>query len=590
MYNYKLIKLAFNDGTSFEPGKLTVIVGPNNSGKSRALKDIALLATNPVQPVVVVKAIQWTMPQSLQALYESYSVEPYQTEGGSWSFHDIDYLLGDARNVGFGTGDWRSTHESRVWNGDAEFFANIYGHNMFAFLTTESRLSLVIESESPASPKQAAKLLHIVYAKGRPLEDKIKKLVDDAFKRDIVLDYTALRRLLFRVGDNFGAIPVDPREALPILTRCEKLDDQGDGIRSFVGIVVALLATNRSLVLVDEPEAFLHPPQAFRIGEFLADQSNEGRQVVIATHSADVLRGIVSKTKQVSILRLDRTGNKNYFRVLDPARVELLVSDPLLSSARVLDGLFYSGAVVVEAESDGRFYHAVSKRRRSDADLHFVNADNKQTVPRITSMYREMGVRCAGIVDFDVLNERAEFEKQLEAMALDEVENKEALNIREKIAEVVKEEPPERKIEYIRSEMAHLLSDTSATQSKSHNSDAEALMAQNKLLRQIENKCRELSDWTKPWKTFKEKGQTALPQEIQGEFDRLWQICAANGLFINPCGELESLLAEYGIPYTTDKKSWILRALQLLPHLEVNDQKQPWKFVRVMHEHIGLGS
>ncbi|MGZ3471666.1 MAG: AAA family ATPase [Isosphaeraceae bacterium] len=59
----------------------------------------------------------------------------------------------------------------------------------------------------------------------------------------------------------------------------EQLDEQGDGIRSFVGIVVALLILNRGLFLIDEPEAFLHPPQAYRIGAFIAEQSSLSRQL-----------------------------------------------------------------------------------------------------------------------------------------------------------------------------------------------------------------------------------------------------------------------------------------------------------------------
>ena len=87
---------------------------------------------------------------------------------------------------------------------------------------------------------------------------------------------------------------------------------------------------------------------------------------------------------------------------------------------------------------------------------------------------------------------------------------------------------------------------------------------------------------------MKQKGRAALPDEIQIEFDRLWEICADKGLFINPCGELESMLTDYGIPYTTDKRGWILKALQLVPNLIVNDEKQPWKFVKAIHEHIAI--
>src|SRR5262245_45189662 len=168
----------------------------------------------------------------------------------------------------------------------------------------------------------------------------------------------------------------------------EKLDDQGDGIRSFVGIIVALLTLKRGLFLIDEPEAFLHPPQAFRIGSLIADQSNQSRQIILATHSADVVRGILSRTNDVAIIRFEPTGNTNHFNHLNAQRLKTIIKGPLLSSARVLDGLFYGGAVVVEADADARFYQAASVKRSRALDLHFVNADNKQTVPTIVKLYR----------------------------------------------------------------------------------------------------------------------------------------------------------------------------------------------------------
>ena len=96
------------------------------------------------------------------------------------------------------------------------------------------------------------------------------------------------------------------------------------------------------------------------------------------------------------------------------------MTDPLLSSARVLDGLFYSGVVVVEGDSDVRFYQWVSNKLDASVNIHFVNADNKQTVPRITQTYRDMAVPCVGIVDFDVLNDRSEFQRQLAVLEFDD--------------------------------------------------------------------------------------------------------------------------------------------------------------------------
>jgi ABC-type ATPase involved in cell division len=588
MYEYKLLRIVFNDGTIIEPGNLTVIVGPNNSGKSRALKEILLKTTTSKSvPSIVAKDVEWTLPKSLQELRDAYIVERYQDQNNNWSFRTLaPDLCSEFSTFGMVWPTQFETHFQKQPNITPQFFSENFGSAMVAFLTTEHRLQLVKESPSPAHERQAANLLQMLYYGGSSAENLVRELVKRAFSQEIALDFTVLQRLLLRVGDDFSTLPVDPREARSVMLREEKLDEQGDGIRSFVGIIVAMLSVRRSLFLIDEPEAFLHPPQAFRIGEFLAEQANKSRQIIIATHSADVLRGILSKTQDVSILRIDRIRNTNSFRLLDSKRLKELVNDPLLSSARVLDGLFYSGAVVVEADSDARFYQATSHKRRSDFDLHFVNADNKQTVPHITKMYRDMGVRCAGIVDFDVLNNRVEFEKQLRDLALSEEESSQALAIRDDIARAAKEIPPAKRLENIEQQMTLLMSAIRDTQSKSYSTKKEAEETKEGLLRQIESRCRELADSTKGWKQFKQHGRAALSEKAQARFDHLSKVCAAKGLFINPCGELESMLVGYGISHTTDKRGWITQALNLLPNLEVNDEKHPWKFIKTIHTQL----
>jgi predicted ATPase len=579
MYDYKLTHILFNDDTTFEPGELTVIVGPNNAGKSRALKDIvAKITANRSPSGIIVKDVKWTLPETLQDIREAYNVERFYDANGQWHFRVLNpELLSEHRLNG---PIWPTEYEKNFKN--HEFFAEHFGRSMVAFLTTEHRLRLVKQSASQKEEREAANLLQILFDDGPATEKIIRQLVKRAFDREVALDFTVLQRLILRVGDDFSALPPDPREARPIMQEKESLDEQGDGIRSFVGIIVTMLSIKRSLFLIDEPEAFLHPPQAFRIGEFLAEQMSKNRQIILATHSTDVLRGILNKTSDVSIIRMDRDGNTNSFKFLNPNRLKELVNDPLLSSARVLDGLFYSGAVVVEGDSDARFYQAAFNKQRVNADFHFVNADNKQTVPRITKMYQDMGVCCAGIVDFDVLNNREEFEKQLEALDLNEEEVKKAIAIRGNIATAAKEIPPQERLTDVEQRMIKLMAKINETQSRSYTSSEEATITKGKLLREVERGCYEIADSTKDWNLFKQKGRAALSPELQLKFDQLWQMCAAKGLFINPCGELESMLTEYGIPATTNKRGWITQALQLLPGLEVNDEKYPWKFIKVI--------
>jgi ABC-type branched-subunit amino acid transport system ATPase component len=72
MYTYKLTRIVFNNDKEIQPGNLTTIIGPNNAGKSRTLKDIAQKATKQQPlPSVVVKDIEWTTPQNLEELREA---------------------------------------------------------------------------------------------------------------------------------------------------------------------------------------------------------------------------------------------------------------------------------------------------------------------------------------------------------------------------------------------------------------------------------------------------------------------------------------------------------------------------------------
>jgi len=400
---------------------------------------------------IIVNDVEWTFPQNFQELREAYNLKPYPDEHGNWMFRALAPELHQEYQINAQHwSNWDEEQQNFLLYLNKAAFAGQFGSAMVAFLTTENRLQLVKESASAAHERQESNLLQALYNAGSPLEKDIQVLVQRAFGKEIKLDFTVPQRLLLRVGDDFSAVPQDPRDARDIMHQRSKLDDQGDGIRSFVGIITALLAIKRNLFLIDEPEVFLHPPQAFRIGEFIAEQANSARQIILATHSADLLRGLLSKTTDVTILRIDRRDETNYFHTLDPNRLQELVSDPLLSSARVLDGLFYPGVVVVEADSDARFYHTASTKRKNNIDLHFVNADNKQTVPRISALYRDMGVRCAGIVDFDVLNNQAEFEKQLEALKLGEEQIATMLAIREEIAKAAKELPPEERLDNVR--------------------------------------------------------------------------------------------------------------------------------------------
>ena len=131
-------------------------------------------------------------------------------------------------------------------------------------------------------------------------------------------------------------------------------------MRSFSGVLLNIIAGNKSVTLLDEPEAFLHPPQARLLGEILAKHTHQNKQLFISTHSEDFLKGLLTTGKEnVRVVRINREGDINHMSLLDNEGVRTLWKDPILRFSNILSGLFHSKVVICEADTDCRFYQSV---------------------------------------------------------------------------------------------------------------------------------------------------------------------------------------------------------------------------------------
>ena len=73
----------------------------------------------------------------------------------------------------------------------------------------------------------------------------------------------------------------------------------GFGLSFVLGIIVAgLLARQNTILIVENPEAHLHPKAQSSLGEFLARVAAGGTQVFVETHSEHVLNGMRRAVKQ----------------------------------------------------------------------------------------------------------------------------------------------------------------------------------------------------------------------------------------------------------------------------------------------------
>ena len=410
-FHFGLTGLKFNDGTSIPVGKddLVVIVGGNNTGKSRTLKDIsAYFSTQLIREGeyegLVVRSVEHTHTTDIEA-FESWLS----------SLDAITDAQGAPPQVP-GRGARHPRITARSWFiSDAGWRRRIMGAHGIELLDTETRLNI-------ANPAPA-----ISFSRGDPIANPIQQLYRDdeleteisnyfreAFGLDVIVNRGDGGTIPLHCGERFVPNVGEDRVSKSYLERLHKLPlahEQGDGMRSFLGCLLRVFVWKPFVTLLDEPEAFLHPPQARYLGALLANKKPEGRQVVVSTHSGDFLRGVLdANSKTVKIVRLTREGNTNHAIELSSADLNTLWSDPLLRHSNLLDGVFHDGVVLCEADTDCQFYSAVleslvrNKPRIRRPHLLFTHVGGKDRFRTIVPALRCLGVPVRVVADFDILS------------------------------------------------------------------------------------------------------------------------------------------------------------------------------------------
>lgn len=582
MYKYTLDKIYFKNNNTIIPKSLTVIVGPNNCGKSRILKDILSLTTHERPQTVILKDLDFSMPDSLEELKSSYQLNTYKDNNGNVYLRTLSSSMLSRHDLHVGV-DWEancSTWLSQKTPYAISNYRSWFGNFFITLLSTEDRLRIIKESPSGDVNIVVENLLQAFYKEGIRSENILRKIIKEAFNMDLKLDFTSLINLVFRIGSDMNNIPSDPREARPILETMEKLDDQGDGLKSFIATILSILVGNRPVLLLDEPEAFLHPPQSYKLGEIIAQQSSRDRQVIIATHSSDFLRGILNIRQDITLIRVERSGNHNEIFPLAPEEVAYISNDPLLSSSRILEGLFYKGAVVVEADSDSIFYQKISRQIRNSDDVHYTHAHNKQTVAKVIEPYKTLGIKYATIIDFDILRVTDEFKPLLKKVGFLESDISKIIDLQKDIVKEIELKDPKEQLDAITCDINQLLDDIQ-TQKTFQNLGTINL--------EIRRKLKKIREDNSPWRNYKDKGYMALSHDGQQKFHEIYKLCSEKGIFIVPVGELESWLVEYEVPKVSNKSKWITVALEKIPTLIADKEKYPWKFIEEIHNYLFAG-
>lgn len=530
-------KVTFKDGTELELEKdeILLFVGANNVGKSASLNEIHKeVNKNSFNENVLITSIELGKDGDETDLVNL--VERLTMEKNS----DMIY-----RGFGFAMA---KVDVPKTWISFPNQILNL--SKFFAcYLNTITRLSLVDPPKNislNSEPNQ-----HPIHFLQR--DDKLEKIFSDyfnqAFGKDVIINRGAGSIVPIHVGIRPVPRKGEDRVSKGYLDELEKLPfihEQGDGMKSFLGIILNVFISHFSMVFIDEPEAFLHPPQARLLGKMIGKELPNDRQLFLATHSGDFLRGLLdSSSKKVRVVRLDRVGDQTKICELKNEEINNLWADSLLRHSNVLDGIFHKKVVLCESDSDCRFYSAIlgavlELKRIPDPGFMFIHCGGKHRLPKVTKALRSLNIELVVIGDFDILNN----ENPLKDVVSNLGGNWDLIKDRWKmIKNSIDSKRPLLKTSDVKEQIGQILNNVEEENFPKDKS---------KEIKEILKKISAWSSAKKVGEAFIPSGDSTLKyNEIKRELNNI-------NLFIPECGELEGFCRSIG----NHGPKWIIKVLE----------------------------
>lgn len=521
----QLNAIEFKDGTklTLNPDSILVVTGPNNCGKSQFLKDLFYISR---ENIVLKSAHYQQVGDKAEILKdilknqnirgaEQHLAQAYGANGGNISILSQSVAGNQA---------WLNA----VLQGSMRYLTTI--NRLFSIQTTPGD-----DPGVPFNPYTLPFQLKRLF-EDRSFEDAFYSKVKSAFGKGALIDRYSFQINILHYVD---AIELDARKDKGSPSFCDwfsnqpLLDSQGDGIKSFCSVLLAVMESEKPLVLIDEPESFLHPPQVRRLAWEIAKTAPTNTQLVISTHSTEFLQSIIDFAhKRTSVIRLTRQTSRssdiNTVSRSSSEDISLFWRDPQLRTSDAFTSLFHDVAVLVEGDSDARFFRSLLDQisgpiKDLQVDVRFYHCGGKQKIYKIASALKSIGVPVIAVVDIDVLNDRGVFKNIAETFGLN---NDSIWSKFEKLQKFILEQKSVRNVGDARLEIGKILGDL----------DASRPIPANAL-----TKINEVLQASSAWRLAKRSGLEFFTRgEPYNAFVGLAAECEENGLFINRLGELEN--------------------------------------------------
>jgi hypothetical protein len=542
---------------------LVLIVGPNSSGKSQLLKDIYHSISGDRRELVVATKVEIRRPDHdtfMKSLESDGFFQPFFDDNGTRHLKPLTTYLGTGEAIGQIGYDQASTWVRGFVPEDAPTprkrseFLTYFGRVFVTALFLERRLIALNQVgviDFDTQPPQTD--LHALYLNDQARAELFTETVN-SFGKAVWPDTSRGNFLCLRVSNQGDTPSPDDRLSPKTMAKHRAIESEGDGMKSYVATCVALLLGRRPVCLIDEPEMCLHPPQAYNLGRFIGrfGTSNSGATLV-ATHSSQILRGVILTTPKVQVIRLTRKGPEFHAHLVPPEVLTDILSRPTVRAEAVLDGIFSEAVAIVEADGDRTVYQAVWETLNEEyrIDIHFTAVGGTGGIADTCRLYRTLRIPVAVLADLDVITDAEKLSRVLKELVEDQTQA-DALEKRALVlAEELRKLPPTLSPDDANTSLSEILG-----MSKDWEAGDDSLVR-----RRIVRLAQDLDRMRR----LKRGGLRALAGSLSSDLARLVTELAQIGLFLVPCGELEQWLRAEGIQASRSNKwAWANEAAQLV--------------------------
>ena len=393
---------------------VTVFVGPNNSGKSKVLKEIENFCRSGQKNAndLLLAEINFS---GLSSELAAESIDRIHQPPNPGEAQQVDHIFVGSKYGRDQVPKSALKHLIEVPTSNVSSFCQWYLKHLTLMLDGSSRIGLVGPQSAGDLQRPPESSFQVLFRDDmKRLE--VRRIVYEAIGRYFVLDPTHLGQLRIRLSDKPPNDNIEERgihsEAVRFHSVAQLIDQASDGIKAFTGIVTEVMAGDPSVLLIDEPEAFLHPSLASKLAQEIARAAlSTDKRIFISTHSPQFVMGCIQSGAPVNIIRLTYRGGIATTRILPSNEILELMRHPLLRSTGLLSGLFYEFVVVTESDADRAFYQEINERllqfkpEWGIPNCLFINAQNKQTIQTLLRPLRKLGIPAAAIIDVDILKD-----------------------------------------------------------------------------------------------------------------------------------------------------------------------------------------